>query len=363
MPARDPELGPLIRGLFLPEEGEVWAKPDASQQEFRLLVHYAKQHKMPKADEAVARYRDDPNADFHAFAAAMTGLTRGDAKAVNFAKIYGAGVEKFAQMIGRPIAEAEKIYKQYDAELPFASRLSKIYKGQASSRGYIALYDGARRHFDRWYPGGRWEKGVGPCSLDEAKARVADPDHPWHKKQLHRYDTHTALNALIQGSAARHTKLWMRACWREGIVPLLQMHDCLDCSINSREQAEIIARLGEEAVQLDVPMRIDLKFGRSWGDASHSWDELAPQADIEEINAGIAPIVAPTMLDAALQYAGRGWPVFPVPPNEKKSHKAAAHSGGANWGHTLDPEEIQRDWQQWPNANVGILTGVVSGFG
>ena len=33
---------------------------------------------------------------------------------------------------------------------------------------------------------------------------------------------------MIQGSAARHTKLWMRACWREGIVPMLQMHDALD---------------------------------------------------------------------------------------------------------------------------------------
>ena len=41
------------------------------------------------------------------------------------------------------------------------------------------------------------------------------------------------MNALIQGSAARHTKLWMRACWREGIVPLLQMHDALACSVAS----------------------------------------------------------------------------------------------------------------------------------
>ena len=66
----------------------------------------------------------------------------------------------------------------------------------------------------------------------------------------------------------------MRACWREGIVPLLQMHDALDCSVNSREQAEMVARLGCEAVQLEVPMRVDLKFGRNWGDAKHSWEEL-----------------------------------------------------------------------------------------
>ena len=75
------------------------------------------------------------------------------------------------------------------------------------------------------------------------------------------------MNALIQGSAARHTKLWMRACWLEGIVPLLQMHDCLDCSVSSREQGELVARLGCEAVQLAVPIRVDLKFGRNWADA------------------------------------------------------------------------------------------------
>ena len=279
MTSRDEELAPLIRGVFLPEEGQVWAKPDASQQEFRLVVHYANQHKLRKAADAVARYRDDPDADFHALAAAMTGLERESAKYVNFAKIYGAGVGKFADMIGKPLAEAQRIYAQYDRELPFLRQLSDIYTKRARNQGYITLYDGARRHFDKFAPGGKWKKGSGPCGLEEARERLRDPSHPWYQRgQLYRADTHTALNALIQGSAARHTKLWMRACWREGIVPLLQMHDCLDCSVSSLEQAELVARLGCAAVQLDVPMRVDLKFGRTWGDAKHSWAELH-QAD------------------------------------------------------------------------------------
>jgi DNA polymerase I-like protein with 3'-5' exonuclease and polymerase domains len=283
MPSRDEELAPLIRGLFLPEEGEFWLKPDCSQQEFRLVVHYANQHKVRAAAEAVARYRDDPAADFHAFAATLTGLDRTSAKAVNFAKIYGAGVKKFAQMIGKPLQEAQRLYAQYDRELPFLRQLSNIYIGRARSQGYITLYDGARRHFDRFAPGGKWQKGAGPCSLEEARERLKDPEHPWYRGgALYRADTHTALNALIQGSAARHTKLWMRACWRAGIVPLLQMHDCLDCSVSSREQAELIARLGEEAVQLDVPMRVDLKFGRNWGDAKHTWDQLCNGAEIRD---------------------------------------------------------------------------------
>ena len=44
--------------------------------------------------------------------------------------------------------------------------------------------------------------------------------------------------------------------------------------MRTREQAELVAQLGCDAVSLEVPMRVDLKFGRSWGDASHSWEEL-----------------------------------------------------------------------------------------
>ena len=100
--------------------------------------------------------------------------------------------------------------------------------------------------------------------MQEAERRVRDPNHPWYRRSIRRAETHKAMNALIQGSAARHTKLWMRACWREGIVPLLQMHDALACSVASPELAERVAQLGREAVTLEVPVQVDLKFGRSW---------------------------------------------------------------------------------------------------
>src|SRR5262249_53227177 len=153
------------------------------------------------------------------------------AKAVNFAKAFGAGVQKFAAMIDKPEAEAVALYRRYGRGLPFVGLLAKRCTDLAANRGYLKLYDGARRHWDAGIP------------------------------------THKAMNALIQGSAARHTKLWMRACWREGIVPLLQMHDALDCSVTCREQAERVAQLGREAVTLKVPIQVDLKFGRTWGDA------------------------------------------------------------------------------------------------
>ena len=80
MAARDEEIAPLIRGVFLPEEGEVWAKPDISQQEFRFIVHYAAKLKLTRAEEAAERYRADPNTDFHAFVSELTSIERKQAE-------------------------------------------------------------------------------------------------------------------------------------------------------------------------------------------------------------------------------------------------------------------------------------------
>ena len=188
-------------------------------------------------------------------------------------------MRKFAAMIGKPEAEARAIYDRYDRELPFVQQLAVRCQNTAAKQGYLELYDGARRHWDTWEaPEIAWTKGMGPCSHEEAERRVRDPNHPWYRRSIRRAETHKAMNALIQGSAARHTKLWMRACWREGIVPLLQMHDALACSVASPELAERVAQLGREAVTLEVPMQVDLKFGRSWGDAKHTWEELTGAA-------------------------------------------------------------------------------------
>lgn len=69
-----------------------------------------------------------------------------------------------------------------------------------------------------------------------------------------------------------------------------------------------------------------------------------------------------SILDKALQYAGRGWHIFPVPPDTKKSYKSKANSGGRNWGATTNAQEIARDFGKWPNAGIGIVTGQPSGI-
>jgi hypothetical protein len=64
----------------------------------------------------------------------------------------------------------------------------------------------------------------------------------------------------------------------------------------------------------------------------------------------------------ALHYAQRGWTVFPAPPGEKKSHKRAEYSNGARWGATKNPHEIRDDFARWPDAGIGIPTGIENGF-
>jgi DNA polymerase I-like protein with 3'-5' exonuclease and polymerase domains len=278
MPKRDQEITPLIRNCFLPEKGQVWAALDASQQEFRLVVHYAMMRKLTGAAKAADEYINNPAADIHAYTGDTTGLGRDSGKTFNFAKIYSAGVAALAEQLGKSKTETQELLKQYDAKMPFIVQLSNLCRDLVDRDGFIEIYGKGRRHFNRWAPSDRdtkWTKGAGPCERDEALERQRDPNHPWHRLALARVKTYTALNALIQGSAAIHTKRWMVDVWRSGYRgTMLQMHDCLDCSVSSKEEAEAIALLGEDAVRLTVPMLIDRNYGLSWGDANHTWEEL-----------------------------------------------------------------------------------------
>jgi len=281
MPKHDEELAPLIRSVFLPEEGEVWASCDYSQQEFRLVVHFAARKNLRGAAAARDRYISDPDTDIHAYTSELTGgvISRQDGKTTNFMTIYGAGPETIALQIKKPLNETKTLLALYNEKMPFISQLANACKNVAHRDGAFTLFNRARRHFNLWFPGGRWEEGAGPCERKEAERRVHDPGHPWYGRQLWRAETFKALNMLIQSSAAIQTKEWMRACYREGIVPLLQMHDSLDLSVSSPKQAEMVARLGEDVIKLEVPMKVDVKYGRTWGDAKHTWTELHADAE------------------------------------------------------------------------------------
>jgi DNA polymerase I-like protein with 3'-5' exonuclease and polymerase domains len=277
------DIGTMIRECFVPEDGCVWSAPDYSQQEYRLIVHYAARLGLPKADEAVHYYQTNEKADYHNLVVEMTGLTRKRAKDCNFAKAFGAGIPKFALMAGLSIEEAQEIMATYDERLPFVSKLAERSKAMADRKGYVRLLDGRRRRFDQWeaswIPKEEWVRGrlgghlMTPCSLKEAHQRQAVGGHPWQGKRLRRADTRKAGNSIIQGGAAVQTKKALLECAREGLLPILQMHDELCFSSSTHEESERPAQIMRDVVPLLVPVRVDNDHGPDWGRAKYTYDE------------------------------------------------------------------------------------------
>ena len=275
------DIGTAIRSCFLPEEGERWVALDYSQQEPRLTVHFASKVGARGAEVAVQRYLDDPHTDYHRMVGEMVDRPRAVAKILNLSMTYGKGKRALAEELGLSLAEAEEVLRDYHNRLPFIKSLEDECKRAANERGYIRLIDGARMHYPRWEGGyvdfdtrmsaeAQGHK-MSPCSYEEAQERSKNPDHPWSKTMLRRADTRKALNNLIQGSAARQTKLAMLACWREGIVPMLQLHDELDISTADRAVAEKARQIMVETTPLVVPTIVDFEVGPTWGEAKKPW--------------------------------------------------------------------------------------------
>jgi len=254
VPARDPEIGNLIRSLFIPEDGCQWGVFDYSQQEPRLTVHYADQMNLTGAKDAVAQYTDD-NADFHQIVADMAKIPRKQAKTINLGLSYGMGKEKLIKELGVDDLEAEALFLQYHEKVPFIRALQDYCTRVAMDRGYIKTFAGRRCRFDLWE--NKYERST-PLPLKDAQEKYGD--------NLKRSFTYKALNRLIQGSAADMTKLAMLGLWEQGIVPHLQVHDEVDVSVVDQEQALLISKTMQDCVKLAVPLLVDVELGKSWGE-------------------------------------------------------------------------------------------------
>ena len=255
IPARHTELGPLIRSIFIPEEKHVWGSFDYSQQEPRILVHYAKLQNLEGVDEIVEAYNQG-DADFHQVVADMAGIERKQAKTINLGLMYGMGKNKLMAELGLMKDSAEKLIKQYHTKAPFVKKLMDNVTRKAENHGKIRTLGGRACHFDLWQP---VQFGVfKPLPLEQARKEYDEP--------LKRAFTYKALNKLIQGSAADMTKKSMVALYENGIIPHIQIHDEVDISVSSDKQAEDIIEIMEAAVELKVPNKVDYEKGNSWGD-------------------------------------------------------------------------------------------------
>jgi len=261
IPARNKELGPMIRSIFIPEEGHKWGCFDYSQQEPRLVVHYAATTEPICFDESVTKIVNEfknNQADFHKTVADMAGISRTQAKTINLGLFYGMGKAKLQAELGlNTKAEAELLFNQYHNNVPFVKELMNKTSQFAQTSGSIGTLLGRRCRFNKWEPA---TFGMHtPMTFEEA-------ERTYGRGRIRRAMTYKALNKLIQGSAADMTKKAMLDLYSEGIIPHIQIHDELDISVIDNNQAKKIVEIMESAVTLAIPNKVDYESGETWGD-------------------------------------------------------------------------------------------------
>ena len=254
IPARNKELGPMIRSLFIPEQDCKWGVFDYSQQEPRLVVHYAALQNMYAVGDVLDAYNDG-DADFHKIVAEMANIPREQAKTINLGLFYGMGKNKLQAELGVNKEKAQELFRQYHSRVPFVKQLMDSVMSRAQDRGRIRTLLGRLCRFHLWEPN---QFGIHkPLPHDAALAE--------HGPGIRRAYTYKALNRLIQGSAADMTKKAMIDLYKEGITPHIQVHDELDISVESEAHADKIKEIMEGAVALEVPNKVDYESGTNWG--------------------------------------------------------------------------------------------------
>jgi len=263
IPARDPDIKKMIRGLFIPEEGQKWGSFDYSSQEPRLLVHFAASMpdsmRHPVVDTIVEEYHKG-DVDLHQMVADLANIKRKEAKTVNLGIMYGMGVGKLAAQLDISTEEAKNLIEQHRTNVPFVKQLASIASQRAEEQGQIRTLLGRKCRFHLWEP-----KTFGynkPYPLEEAKKEYGNINN------LKRAFTYKALNKLIQGSAADQTKKAMADCYKEGLIPLLTVHDELCFSVEGDDQAHNIKHIMENGLSdvLKVPSKVDDELGDNWGE-------------------------------------------------------------------------------------------------
>ena len=255
IPARNKDLGPMIRSLFIPESGCDWGCFDYSQQEPRLVVHYASLDQ----DTSVFNVKDAYNsgdADFHTIVAKMADIPRDAAKTINLGLFYGMGKAKLQAELGVSKDKAEELFSIYHERVPFVKSLTRSVSNRAQQRGQIRTLLGRLCRFHLWEPN----------SFGMHKALPFDQAVQEHGPGIKRAYTYKALNKLIQGSAADMTKKAMLELHKEGITPHIQVHDELDISVINPLEAAKIKDIMESAVDLEIPNKVDYESGKNWGE-------------------------------------------------------------------------------------------------
>ena len=258
IPARHAILGPLIRSIFVPEKDCEWGIFDYSQQEPRLVVHYASLKNYLGANKFVDSYLNDDTTDFHKMVSEIADIPRKLAKTINLGLFYGMGKGKLMSQLGVNLEDATEMLTNYNERVPFVKQLMNDTMSKAGKKGFLSTIEGRRCRFEEWEPINEWGKKSLP--LKEAQQEYGE-------HMIKRAWTYKALNRLIQGSAADQTKKAMLELYKEGYLAHIQVHDELDFSVANDKDKSRIKEIMEQAVKLQVPSKVDVECGLNWGDA------------------------------------------------------------------------------------------------
>ncbi len=276
-------IGSKMRELFIPEEGCKWGSFDYSQQEPRIVVHYAIKLSLG-GTESLKEEFDRDDADFHQIVADMANISRKQAKTINLGLFYGMGKIKLQRELGLDQKQAKELFNEYHGRVPFVRQLSQdLIQFAKENRLLFTLYDRFCR-FDKWETTNKeWNSETNRFNevplyteqqareafkaemLDKFKEDKIDPNYmDYFERYYTPAFTYKALNRLIQGSAADMTKKAMVDLHEKGIIPHIQIHDELCFSITDHEP-ELIKSIMEQTIPLEVKNKVDYEYGSNWG--------------------------------------------------------------------------------------------------
>jgi len=276
-------IGKKMRELFIPEDGKKWGSFDYSQQEPRIVVHYAIKLGLP-GTESLADEFDRDDADFHQIVADMANISRKQAKTINLGLFYGMGKIKLQKELGLDQRQAKELFNEYHSRVPFVRQLSQeLIEFAKENKLLFTLHDRFCR-FDKWettnkewnpetnrfnevplYTEQQAREAFKAEMLDKFKENKIDPNYmDYFERYYTPAFTYKALNRLIQGSAADMTKKAMVDLYEKGIIPHIQIHDEL-CFSTTDHESKLIKSIMEETIPLEVKNKVDYESGPNWG--------------------------------------------------------------------------------------------------
>lgn len=245
------EEGRKIRKAFVPSHDDWYIfSADYSQIELRVLAHISGDEKLSEAFKEDKDIHTQTASDvFHVNESEVDGDMRRQAKAVNFGIIYGISDYGLSQNLGITRKEAKSFIDKYLTIYPKVDDYMKEIVKEAKHDGYVTTIMNRRRYL---------------------------PDITSRNFNQRSFAERTAMNTPIQGSAADIIKKAMielnEVLVKEKLKStlLLQVHDELILEVPADELEEIkrlVPRVMEETVKLDVPLKVDYSYGKSWFDA------------------------------------------------------------------------------------------------